>query len=165
LGRAIDWCGRAGISRSAGRAGSRAGSRAGRADIGIVADAELGSVLVLAVGINNDFNTVVGHIGLESRAGCPGVLSAIGDFLNDWVENLDVCRWPVEEEESHGSGGRGVPGNVIGFADGDNLPNCWVDCGVSNGGRAHGLGIGRGQASEGRGDKGSDLELHCRILF
>jgi len=121
--------------------------------------------LVLAGSINNNLETVVGRVGLEIGLGCPGVFSGVGDFLNNRVENLDVCGWPVEEEDGHSTRSCRVPLDFVGLANGDKLPEGWVDGRVTDGLRAHWLGVGGGQASEGRGDESGDLELHLEILL
>lgn len=77
--------------------------------------------LVLAGGIVDDLETVVGAVVLEVGLGGPAESTRVGDALGDGIEGLDVLSRATEEHERDGAGGGWGPGHVERLAGGDNL--------------------------------------------
>jgi hypothetical protein len=125
-----------GRGSSVGRGGDRGTDNGGRdggggggnndglgLDLAVVlGDTELGGVLVLAVDVVNQLETVVGGIGLEIGRGGPGEGARVGDADGKGsTEGNDVGRGATEKDQGDGVPGSGLPGDLEGLAGRDDL--------------------------------------------
>ena len=85
----------------------------------IVDNAELGAVLVIACGVNDDLDAVMADIIFQRRRRCPAITAGIGDAVDD-AEEIDGVGGRAPEEDEGDEAGAGVlPCDVVGDADGD----------------------------------------------
>jgi hypothetical protein len=114
-----------GVGRAGDRGGDRGGGGVGRLGGGaavVLGDTELSRVLVLAVDVVNQLETVVGDIGLEVGRGSPGEGARVGDADSEGsAEGKDVGRGAAEQDQRDGVLRGGLPGDLEGLAGRDNL--------------------------------------------
>lgn len=115
--------GRLGRSRRAGRVAR--GARRGRLDLAVIdRDAELGRVLVLALGVGDQLDPVAVRVaasGRDVRIRGPDVAAAVGDALSDGLVVDHVGGRALQEQQGDGSSGGGGPLDGEGLAGRDDL--------------------------------------------
>jgi hypothetical protein len=88
----------------------------------LVADAELGGVLVLASGIVNHLDAVARHIILQRRRRSPDVRAGVGGILDNGVNGDHVGAWSSKQDKSNSaSKTSAVPADGEGLTDGDDI--------------------------------------------
>lgn len=115
--------GRSGGVASGGGAsdGDRAGGRGDDNGAVVLGDTELGGVLVLAVNVVDQLESVVGGVGLEGGGGSPLEGTRVVDALSKSLDGDHVGGGTTEQEEGDCVGGGWLPGDGEGLASRDNL--------------------------------------------
>lgn len=138
---AVGWSGGGGVLHGGGRGGLLAVRRGGggrglllaaRLVVG-VGDAELGGVLVLAGGVVDQLDTVALSVlsGLEVVGDIPDVGAVVLGLLDDGVLRNGVAAGALEEDESDGALGGGLPGDGELLAGGDDAVQAGLGDGVA----------------------------------
>jgi hypothetical protein len=85
----------------------------------------LSRILIAAGRIIDEQQTVVGGIGHERSLRRPGEFTRVCDPLGNWVEWHNVVAGSAKKDQSHSTGGRGVPGNIESLANRNQLVQSW----------------------------------------
>lgn len=79
----------------------RCRGRGRRSSAGAAGDAELSRVLVCAVAVLDELNSVSGRIGLETHVRSPAVGAGVGDVLDNRIEGNHICAGAAQEQNRH----------------------------------------------------------------
>lgn len=86
-----------------------------------VLNPELRRVLILAVFLDDDHQTVVRGVGLQVFTGRPFELALVVDFLGQRVDRFHVLAGPAEQDDGDGTFRVGFPFYGIGFSGFDGV--------------------------------------------
>jgi hypothetical protein len=147
---------------SSGRSGSLGRSSRRRGNDVRVGDTELSGVLVLASSLNDQEETVVGHIGLKSGGGSPGERARVVDLLSNGIEGLNVVAGTTEKDQRDLALGGRVPGDGVGLSSLDLLVETGGVDGVARGRLVVvRVGVGSSQSREGRDSSKNETHFVC----
>jgi hypothetical protein len=128
----------------------------------VLGDTKLGGVLVLAVEVVNQLETVVGDISLEVGRGSPGEGARVGEADGEgFAERNDVGRGATEKDQGDSVGGGGLPGDLEGLAGRDDLEERAGDGVASR--LANGGVLGSDSAGEESNDGGLGVHGVCLV--